>query len=452
MQLIWLRNDLRLHDQPAFRIAKARQEPLAVVFILPGHWLQTDRQGLDRLGAAKARFLRQSLDDLDAQLQRSGLGLTVLSGDPVALLRRWHRQSAFHLITQAAQAPEEGAWLRALADAGISIETVENQTLFDSEQIAPLLAGWPKSFTAFRHRVESGLEPRVPRAPESLSAAPAEPPFDAAVRWPGGSDTEEGRSQFRGGERAGLERLDDYLWRRRALDHYRDSRNQLIGRDFASQLSPWLAWGCLSVREVWHQIRRYEARYGEDEQRYWLRFELLWREFFHCSMRHYGRLLFRRDGLAARPLPETRFQASYWHAWCQGRTGVPMVDAGLRELTATGYCSNRLRQNLASYLIHQLGLDWRLGARFFERHLIDFDVASNQGNWAYIAGAGQDPRQGRRFDLNWQLRRYDPALMHIRHWLPELADIDIESIIAHQSGRRLLSCYPAPVVSVPEGG
>ncbi|GGO86472.1 cryptochrome DASH [Marinobacterium nitratireducens] len=450
MQLIWLRNDLRLHDQPAFRLAQARREPLAVVYILPEHWLLPDRHGLDRLGAAKARFLRQSLEDLDTQLRRSGLSLRVLCGDPVALLSRWHRRSEFRLITQSAQAPEEAEWLAALAGAGIDIETVENQTLFDAEQIAPLLADWPSSFTAFRHRVEAALEPPQPCAAVALSLTQGSVPLEAPPAWPDFSQTPA--SAFAGGERAGLEHLDGYLWRRRAIDHYRDSRNQLIGEDFASRLSAWLAWGCLSVREVWHQVRRYEARHGENDQRYWLRFELLWREFFHWSMRHFGQRLFCRDGLAAAPLPAPRFDEMHWRAWRESRTGVPMVDAGLRELVTTGYCSNRMRQNLASYFIHQLGLDWRLGARFFERHLIDFDIASNQGNWAYIAGAGQDPRQGRRFDLNWQLRRYDPALEHIRYWLPELGETDINDILAHQSGLRRLSGYPALLVPVPDIG
>ncbi len=447
MQLIWLRNDLRLHDQPAFAIAQARREPVAVVYILPEHWLQRDCHGLDRLGAAKALFLRQSLVDLDAQLRHEGLSLKVLGGDPAALLQRWYRQSTFRLITQSAQAPEEAAWLEVLAGAGIEIDIVDNQTLFDGKQLAPLLADWPLSFTAFRHRVEASLQPGVPQGPPCLSLTPAEVPVDAPPSWPDYPELPE--TYFNGGERAGLEHLDGYLWQRRAIDHYRDSRNRLIGEDFASRLSPWLAWGCLSVREVWDQIRRYEARYGENEQRYWLRCELLGREFFHWSMCHFGRRLFCRDGLASAPLPMSRFDETHWRAWCETRTGVPMVDAGLRELVMTGYCSNRLRQNLASYFIHQLGLDWRLGARFFERHLIDFDIASNQGNWAYIAGAGQDPRQGRRFDLNWQLRRYDPALEHIRYWLPELGEIDINSILAHQSGRRLLTGYPAPVVPVP---
>lgn len=129
-----------------------------------------------------------------------------------------------------------------------------------------------------------------------------------------------------------------------------------------------------------------------------------------------------------------------------------MVDAGLRELQQTGYVSNRLRQNMASYYVHQLQLDWRWGAAYFEQYLIDYDVASNYGNWAYLAGVGHDPRPQRQFNLNHQLRQYDPNLAHIRHWLPELNHVSLKKIVAHQTAADILPSYPQPVVAAPDGG
>ena len=125
-----------------------------------------------------------------------------------------------------------------------------------------------------------------------------------------------------------------------------------------------------------------------------------------------------------------------------------MIDAGLNELHQSGFVSNRLPQILASFFIHELQLDWRLGARWFEQHLIDFDVASNWGNWSYIAGSGHDPRNGRYFMLNKQLRQYDPELSHIHLWLPELKDSTLEHICQHQQGQQRLKNYPAPIVTV----
>ena len=247
-----------------------------------------------------------------------------------------------------------------------------------------------------------------------------------------------------GGEDAGIRWITDYLWESRAIRHYKTTRNQLTGLQYSSHLSPYLAWGALSARYVWHQILRYEQEFGADEHSYWLRYELLWREYFHWTLRRVGKRYFGKRNI---PISNPE----HWQRWCEGRTGIPMVDAGIEELKQSGFVSNRLRQNMASYLIHDLKLDWRLGAAFFEQHLVDFDPASNWGNWGYIAGFNPtqpNQHQSHVFDLNWQLERYDPELKHIRTWIPELAAVDLHQIQRHQSGDRLLNSYPAPLAAL----
>ena len=165
-------------------------------------------------------------------------------------------------------------------------------------------------------------------------------------------------------------------------------------------------------------------------------------------MRVHGERLFARSGIQRKSI-EASENSVHWQAWCNASTGVPMIDAGLRELRHSGFVSNRLRQNMASYFIHQLKLDWRLGARWFEMYLCDFDVASNYGNWSYLAGVGHDPRPVREFNLNKQLQQYDPELSHIRRWCPEIEENSLQEILDHQAGRKLLASFPPPVVTVP---
>ena len=213
------------------------------------------------------------------------------------------------------------------------------------------------------------------------------------------------RPPIHGGEIAALAHLEQYL-ARGLLHSYKRTRNGLMGLDYSAKWSPWLATGALSARQALAKLRACEAAPGASDGSYWLWFELLWRDYFRFLHLQHGRTLYRAQGLG--PVRTTPHDSARFAAWCAGQTGQPLVDAGMRELAATGYLSNRLRQITASYLIHDLQCDWRAGAAWFEHQLLDYDVYSNQGNWLYIAGRGTDPRGGRRFDPVQQARAYDP--------------------------------------------
>ena len=176
-----------------------------------------------------------------------------------------------------------------------------------------------------------------------------------------------------------------------------------------------LAQGALSARVAFAGLRRHEAERGANESTYWLWFELLWRDYFRFLHLQHGRRLYRGRGLNERASPPAHDPDAF-ERWCAGRTGHAFIDAGMRELAATGWLSNRMRQIVASYLIHDLGCDWRAGAAWFEAQLIDYDVYSNQGNWLYIAGRGTDPRGGRRFDPAKQAREHDPDGSFRKMW------------------------------------
>jgi deoxyribodipyrimidine photo-lyase len=209
----------------------------------------------------------------------------------------------------------------------------------------------------------------------------------------------------------------------RALAHtYKLSRNGLIGVDYSTKFSPWLACGALSARVVCAALRQFEAAHGANDGTYWIWFELMWRDYFRFLHLQHGVALYRAQGLSS--LGQPGHDAHRFEAWCHARTGEPLVDAGMTELSATGYLSNRLRQIVASYLVHDLGCDWRAGAAWFEAQLIDYDVYSNQRNWLYIAGRGTDPRNGRRFNLQRQMRDHDPDGAYRRLWATQGAAQD----------------------------
>jgi deoxyribodipyrimidine photo-lyase len=165
-------------------------------------------------------------------------------------------------------------------------------------------------------------------------------------------------------------------------------------------------------------IKEYEALHGANESTYWLIFELIWRDYFRFAMKKHKAKFFKKGGIQNRP-PKTRDDNKALLNWMNGNTGVDFVDANMNELRITGFMSNRGRQNVASYLCNDLQLDWRYGAAYFEQQLIDYDVASNWGNWAYLAGVGNDPRGNRYFDIAKQARQYDGDGKYRMMWIKE---------------------------------
>ncbi|MGJ7460283.1 DASH family cryptochrome [Halomonas sp. MA07-2] len=425
LTLLWLRHDLRLADNPMFQF-ESPPEHLLCVHVLDRAWL-SPLPGLDvpRIGPARLRFLWESLITLRGELLRRGSDLLVRVGDPVTVVADL---AARHGASQV-RVRREAGWDEAQASArlaerlgeGVELWQSDGGLLYDEARLPMSVAALPRSFSAFRRRVErDAVVPGATPAPVTLPPWPEAAPrgFPAlgkvcslAARW---ACDDRASFRFAGGEAQGLARLEHYLWQTGAVARYKQTRNGLLGADFSTRFSPWLAHGCLSARQVHDAVRAWEAEHGASESSDWVIFELLWRDYFHWAARQEGAALFGARRLVPADEP--------FRAWCEGRTGLPFIDAAMRELAATGWLSNRARQNVASYLVHELGGDWRLGAAWFEHALLDFDVASNWGNWRYVAGVGRDPR-GHRFDVLWQAERYDPEGSYVSHWLPHLAKL-----------------------------
>jgi len=256
---------------------------------------------------------------------------------------------------------------------------------------------------------------------------------------------------FRGGEAAALARVRHYIWDSDSLRMYKETRNGLMGADYSSKFSPWLAAGCLSPRLVAAEVAEYERVRVANDSTYWLLFELLWRDYMRLYALAHGTAIFKQQGVrgaAGGPARAWGSDRGVLSAWALGRTGWPFVDAGMRELLGSGFMSNRLRQNVASFLTRDAETDWRLGADWFEGLLIDSDVASNFGNWTYAAGVGADPREDRYFLIPKQSRDYDGSGEFMRHWLPQLSGVPVAALHDPRGMPRGSVRYPSPVCTL----
>jgi deoxyribodipyrimidine photo-lyase len=410
----WFRNDLRLGDNPALSDACLQAERLVLLYVVPESERRETPWGFERAGPLRRHFRDQALAGLAQALARQGRDLLIAAGDPVRTVTDLAREiGTVDVFCEAIAAPEELAECAALRTAGFNVRERWQSSLIEPEDLPFTIAAMPRIFTRFREMLEgAAIVPRPPyprpaNLPEGETLAKPSLPRTAETRpvLPDGASFPFTEPEFHGSEQAALAHLDRYF-ESAAPRTYKQSRNSLSGVSYSTKFSPWLAIGAVSARTVYAALRAHESRHGANESTYWIWFELLWRDFFRFASLRHGVRLFRAAGLSS--LPPPRHDAAAFRQWCAGDTGHALIDAGMRELAATGYLSNRLRQVVASYLVHDLDCDWRAGAAWFESRLIDFDIYSNQGNWLYLAGRGADPRQGRRFNPDKQAETYDP--------------------------------------------
>ncbi|MEM1366436.1 MAG: DASH family cryptochrome [Cyanobacteria bacterium P01_H01_bin.15] len=464
--LVWFRNDLRVHDhEPLWQAAKAGGGVIPVYCFDPRQFSET-RFGFPKTGPIRAQFLRESVEALREILRKLGSDLIIRHGTPETVLPKLAEEFKatalyYHAEVTAEELAVEQAVESALAkqtDAiypPLEINRFWGATLYHLNNLPFEISKIPELFTSFRKKLEKSA------TVEPAYGMPAKlPPIKVSDRGELPENFEKVTVcdrvvlPFRGGETAGQARLKDYFWKTSALRRYKETRNGMLGANYSSKFSPWLALGCLSPRYIYEQVQAYEEQRVRNDSTYWLVFELLWRDFFRFMALKHGNVLFKPVGIQGVSIP-WKEDWERFDCWQQGKTGYPLVDANMRELLATGFMSNRGRQNVASFLTKNLGIDWRIGAEWFESQLIDYDVCSNYGNWNYTAGVGNDARGFRYFNIPKQSRQYDPAGDYLRHWLPELANVAGDKIHEpwklsqteqKQWGVRLGVDYPRPVV------
>jgi deoxyribodipyrimidine photo-lyase len=433
--LFWFSQDLRLHDQPLLHQAAQQVDSLICLHCLPSlsaylsHFAQ-----VAGVGQAKRRFLAQSVRDLDSALHQHGHRLITTDLHPYfALYRLISRHHVTHLYSAAFPGTDEQQVVNQIGQIFPHLQVCQHEhtTLFEQQQLPFALDQLPVTFSQFRRRVED-IEITQPVAEVTSLPAPVEVETGSGgcgdSRWAGnhGSQDSNSASGFTGGEKAGLRHARAYFSSPRPAD-YKQTRNALDGWELSTKFSPWLAHGCLSPRTLLAMLKDYERVNGSNESTYWIFFELLWREYFYWYARRYRKRLFCFSGINGKA-PLASFYPQRFALWKNGQTPWPLVNACMHQLRATGYMSNRGRQLVASCLIHELGLDWRFGAAYFETQLIDYDVASNWGNWQYLAGVGADPRGSRQFDLDKQTHTYDPNHHFIDKWQGECPTASLDSV------------------------
>ncbi|MEM1123834.1 MAG: DASH family cryptochrome [Bacteroidota bacterium] len=294
----------------------------------------------------------------------------------------------------------------------------------------------PDVFTHFRKEVEKYIPVREPLTapqkgdfnPLTIRIEEGAIPTLADFNLPDPPRDERTVLRYKGGETAALERLHYYLWESNLIKRYKETRNELIGGDYSSKFSAWLAQGCLSPKMIYRELKKYEAQRGKNKSTYWLFFELLWRDFFRLMGKKHGNAIFQKGGINRDASEVGADNRQLLQVWIEGRTGIPFIDANMREIAQTGFMSNRGRQNVASFLVKDLQVNWQMGADYFESMLIDYDPCSNWGNWNYLAGVGSDPRENRYFNILNQAKRYDPKGAYVKLWCPELQDVPAEKV------------------------
>lgn len=424
--LVWFRNDLRVQDHASLTKAVQTGQRVVGLYCFDPKWFAKDRFGFVKTGKFRTQFLLESIEGLKKNLQELNISLWLYHGSPDTIIHDLvDKLNVNKIFLQKEWTSEENEVLNSVrTKISTHIEFIESydQFLLHPEDLPFKIETLPSIFTQFRKGCEKKWAVRAPLAlPSAISKRNiiAEAKFDLpSLEDLGHSNFEKDfRSAFpfKGGENSAQQRVEDYVWKSKKLSIYKQTRNQLLGSDYSSKFSPWLANGCISARQLYWEIKAYEKEVVKNDSTYWMVFELLWRDYFkYLSLKH-GNALFKLKGIKNQDY-EWGTDFTEIQKWIDGATPHPFINANMKELSATGWMSNRGRQNVASYFSKQLQLDWRIGAAYFESLLIDYDVHSNYGNWQYVSGVGNDPRN-RQFNISLQAERYDSNKRYQQLWL-----------------------------------
>ncbi|HBK09202.1 MAG TPA: deoxyribodipyrimidine photolyase [Acetobacteraceae bacterium] len=452
--ILWFRNDLRLTDHAALLAATETGQPVLPVFILddtsPGRWA---------MGGAARWWLHHSLAALQAALADRGCTLILRRGDSATVLAELVRSTrATDIFTGGSADPWARRLDQTVAEAtDARFHRMRTRTLFHPDSIRTKTGGSYSVYTPFANACLALGGPKPPSpAPMEIRAADvaATERLDDWGLLPGKPDWAGGlRDTWTPGEAGAMERADAFLTH--GLTGYAAGRDQPAG-DGTSMLSPHLRFGEISAAQLWHLAHQRPNGKGRE---IFIR-ELLWREF--CA-----HLLWHNPGLPEAPL-KPEFAKMPWRddkpaltAWQRGQTGVPIVDAGMRQLWRTGWMHNRVRMIVASFLIKHLMIPWQDGEAWFWDTLVDADLASNAGNWQWVAGCGADAAPYFRiFNPVLQGGKFDADGDYVRHFVPELAKLDAKYIHAPwvapahaltSAGVSLGKTYPHPIVDLAQG-
>ena len=456
MQLIWLRSDLRQHDNTALAAAAARGPTVAVYLLSPQQWLEHDD------APCKVDFWLRNLEQLSQSLGELNIPLLIRTAThwdhaPAELLKlcRQLKIEALHVNEEYGvhESRRDAAVAETLQAEGIEFHSYLDQLFFKPGTVLTKTNTYFKVFSQFRkvcyERLHRSMPALVKAPARQAKTDVASDPIPAAVKG-FATPSESLRALWPAGETEARRRLDTFT---DAQIEYYESERDFPAKPGTSQLSAYLAAGVISPRQCLHaalQSNQGEFESGKVGAVTWIN-ELLWREFYKHILVGYPRVSRHRafrpetEALAWRDAPQDLA------AWQEARTGLPIIDAAMRQLLETGWMHNRLRMVVAMFLTKNLLIDWREGERFFMRHLIDGDLAANNGGWQWSSSTGTDSAPYFRiFNPLSQSEKFDSEGLFIRHWLPELAGLNKKQIHnpANLGGLFGVADYPSPIVNL----
>lgn len=448
MNVYMFQKDLRIHDQPLLKKA-IENGPTIGLFIVEPYELENNEYGFLKRGLLQRQFMFDSLKDLKENLSSYNIPLLTVIGTIISVFESLSKFIDIDTVYyETLLGSEERSKYYTLKQLGLKTETASFHTLYHVNDVPYTSTNIPKTFTTFRKTIES-LD--CIRDLESISKQDII--NKSLPHWwikPKDLNIEDVKPTYVGGENEAIRRLDYYFFQSKKVGGYKFTRNGMLKKDDSTKFSPYLAWGNLSPRYIYHQLKYFEKKHYKNISTYWVYFELLWRDYFNFVHQAYGDLIFSKCGL--------KTDCSLNHddrrinAWKGAKTGFSLIDANIKELLITGFMSNRGRQNVANFFTKQLKQDWRIGAAFFESYLIDFDVSSNTLNWLYNAGLGNDPREDRMFNVITQGKRYDEKGDYALEYLPELLYVpdkkryDIPFFSNEERTAYGIDDYPKPII------
>ncbi|RDC54928.1 DASH family cryptochrome [Pedobacter chinensis] len=417
--LVWFRNDLRLHDNEMLVEAIAKSDSILPVYILDSRLFGETKYGTLKTGNIRAQFILESVLGLRNSLKQIGGNLLIAEGNPEEIIPQlvqeyeitevYHHREVAREETHVSTLVENALWkLR------INLKHFIGHTLYNKEDLPFPIKDIPDAFNQFKKKIErdSIIKPCF-LAPDRINVA-------EVIDWGILSSLEElnlspqqkdQRSdfEFTGGEAEGLAHLQKVIV---AMQQAATSKNLIL----ASKLSAWLAIGCLSPRKVYWEIKKMEGMQNTKAMFNHVLLGLLWRDYFRFMFKKYGNTFFNPNGFGSQGLVDIENEQENFNKWKSAQTGFAVVDAVMTELNQTGFISNIARQTAALYLINNLEVSWIFGAAYFEEKLIDYNPASNWGNWANMAGVGNDQKTKSVFDLDKNIKNLDPKGNYALTW------------------------------------
>lgn len=425
INLVWFRNDLRIDDNPALAESLNSGLPIIALYCFEPRLYKSYFYGIKKTESFRAQFIIEAIKDLKLKLKTLNVGFKISLNSPSqaiqSLLNEFEIKSIYYQKEWTSEEVEVENQL-TLSFPKLKFQSYFGQFLYHPEDIT--YQNYNEIPHVFSHfRVLCQKQVTIRKSIDTPKPQPTNVFINIMNNVPNLSDLglktfeKDTRSAFpfKGGETSASERLAYYFWETKKLRYYKKTRNGLLGADYSSKLSPWLAQGCISPRQIYWQVKQFEQQIVKNQDTYWLVFELIWRDYFkYISLKH-GNAIFKIGGILNKAY-DWHFNKTVFKAWVDGKTKDDFVNANMIELRQTGYMSNRGRQNVASYWSKTLEQDWRVGAAYFEALLIDYDVHSNWGNWMYNSGVGNDPRN-RKFNTQLQAKRYDGSREYRKTWL-----------------------------------